>query len=225
MNITNDKVTEYINRYYQPLDEEMKRFREKSEDDFIPIILKETESFLKVILNMTRPSRILEIGTAVGYSAIFFARLLPEAAILTMDRHPKLIPVACENFSAWDEGRRIDFRTGEAIETLDELIREMESSPETFEYFDFVFIDAGKSHYKEFFEKAERIASKDALFICDNILMKAYLVDDRAYDPGRRHRTSVKRMQEFIDYIYERKDLDVTLMSDGDGLLMIRHND
>lgn len=225
MNITNDKVTEYINRYYQPLDEEMKRFREKSEEDFIPIILKETESFLKVILNMTRPSRILEIGTAVGYSAIFFARLLPEATVLTMDRHPKLIPIACENFAAWNEGRRIDFRTGEAIETLDELIREMESSPEVFEYFDFVFIDAGKSHYKEFFEKAERIASKDALFICDNILMKAYLVDDKAYDPGRRHRTSVKRMQEFIDYIYERKDLDVTLMSDGDGLLMIRHND
>lgn len=225
MNITNDKVTEYINNYYQPLDETIGNFRKKSEEMAIPIILKETESFLGVILNMVKPKRILEVGTAVGYSAIYFARLLPEATVLTMDRHPKLIPVATENFQTWEEGKRIDFRIGEALETMDELIREKEADPENFEDFDFVFIDAGKSHYREFFERAEKLARKDALFICDNILMKAYLVDDRAYDPGRRHRTSVKRMQEFIDYIYGRDDLDITLMSDGDGLLMIRHHD
>lgn len=222
MNITNDKVTDYINNYYKPLDETIGCFRERSEEMSIPIILKETESFLGVILNMTKPKRILEIGTAVGYSAIYFARLLPKATVLTMDRHPKLIPVATENFQTWDEGKRIDFRIGEATQILDELIEEKEAHPENFEPFDFVFIDAGKSHYKEFFERAEKLSHDNTLYICDNILMKAYLVDDREYDPGRRHRTSVKRMQEFIDYIYGREDLDITLMSDGDGLLMIR---
>ena len=222
MNITNDKVTEYINSYYKPLDETIGRFREKSEEMFIPIILKETESFLGVVLKMERPERILEIGTAVGYSAIYFARLLPEATVLTMDRHPKLIPHATENFATWEEGKRIDFRIGEATDTLDALIAEKEAAPEIFKPFDFIFIDAGKSHYREFFDKAEQLASDDALFICDNVFMKAYLVDYKSSAAAYRHRTNVKRMREFIDYIYGRDDLDATLMSDGDGLLMIR---
>lgn len=225
MNITNQKVTDYINNYYSALDSEILSFREKAEAYSIPIILRETEMYLGLMLQLIKPKRILEIGTAVGYSAIYFMRLLEDARITTIDRHPKMIPFARKNFKEWPEGERIDFREGEALEIMDELIEEKKANPEAFEAFDFVFIDASKSHYREFFDRAEKLASKGAIVICDNVLMKAYLVDDREYDPGRRHRTSVKRMQEFIDYLFERKDLSVSLLSDGDGLAVIKFND
>lgn len=224
MNITNDKVTDYINSYYKPLDEELLVFREKSEAYSIPIILRETEMYLSVMLKLLKPRRILEIGTAVGYSAIYFMRLLPDSSITTIDRHPKLIPMAKKNFLLWDEGKRVDFRTGEALDILDELYEEKISDPDIWMDYDFVFIDAAKSHYREFFDKSLKLCKPGTVIICDNILMKAYLVDDRAYDPGRRHRTSVKRMQEFVDYLYERDDLDVSLLSDGDGLAIIKLN-
>jgi predicted O-methyltransferase YrrM len=124
------------------------------------------------------------------------------------------------NFEDRPEGFRIDLRVGDAEASLDALSEQLSQD----QYYDFVFIDAGKSHYKEFFDKASKLCKPGATIICDNILMKAYIVD-KAYEPGRRHRTSVKRMQEFLNYINERDDLTVSLLSCGDGLAVIKLND
>lgn len=223
MSFTNDKVTEYISSHYSPVDEDLGSFREFNEENNVPLILKETESFLSLLLELTQPQHILEIGTAYGYSALFFAKKRPGARITTIDRNEHMIPVASENFASRPEGSRIDFRVGDADKVLDEMIEELKSgvSPDLF---DFIFIDAGKSHYREFFDRAEQLASPGALIVCDNILMHGWTVD-RSYQGAKRHRTNVKYMRMFIDYINEREDLTVSLLSSGDGLAVIRLND
>ena len=220
MNITNDKVTEYLDGYYQPIDDEMAAFRAGNEENGVPLILRETESYLAMLLKILRPENILEIGTAYGYSAIFFARSCPNAIVTTIDRGQRMIPIATENFKNWPEGKRIDFRTGDAREILDNMIEEQNASDNPDKY-DFVFIDAGKSHYKEFFDRAEQLCKPGTVIVCDNILMRGWIVD-RSYEGGKRHRTNIKYMKQFIEYINERKDLTVSMLSSGDGLAVIK---
>lgn len=219
---TNDKVTEYLASYYRPLDDDLAALREYNESNNVPLILRETESFLSLLLDIIRPRRILEIGTAYGYSAVFFAKKMPDAVITTIDRSPHMIERARQVFDTREEGRRINFLTGSADEVLDGLIAE--ASNDDFARYDFVFIDAGKSHYREFFERAEKLISPDAVIVCDNILMHGWMVDS-SFEGARRHRTNVKYMRQFIDYISEREDLTVSLLASGDGLAVIRAND
>ena len=200
MGFTNEKVTDYISSHYTPLDEQLGSFREYNEENNVPLILRETESFLSLLLELTHPRRILEIGTAYGYSALFFARKVPDAVVTTIDRNPHMIPVASSYFEDWEEGSRIDFRTGDAEQVLDEMISERKSSSQNMLPFDFIFIDAGKSHYRDFFDRAEQLAAPGALIVCDNILMHGWTVD-RSYEGARRHRTNVKYMRQFIEYI------------------------
>ena len=218
MNITNDKVTEYLDSYYKPLDDEMADFRKRNEDNGVPLILRETESYLSMLLKLIQPKHILEIGTAYGYSAIFFARSCPDSRVTTIDRGQRMIPIATKNFEEWPEGERIDFRTGDAREILDELIDSHD------DLYDFVFIDAGKSHYREFFDRAEKLCKPGAVIVCDNILMRGWIVD-RSYEGGKRHRTNIKYMKQFIEYINEREDLTVSMLSSGDGLAVIKLKD
>ena len=220
MNITNDKVTEYLDGYYKPIDDEMAAFRAGNEENGVPLILRETESYLAMLLKILKPENILEIGTAYGYSAIFFARSCPNATVTTIDRGQRMIPIATENFKNWPEGKRIDFRTGDAREILDNMIEEQNASDNPDKY-DFVFIDAGKSHYKEFFDRAEQLCKPGTVIVCDNILMRGWIVD-RSYEGGKRHRTNIKYMKQFIEYINERKDLTVSMLSSGDGLAVIK---
>ena len=223
MGFTNDKVTEYIGSHYSALDEDLSSFREFNEENNVPLILRETETFLSFILELLQPENILEIGTAYGYSALFFARKLPDAHVTTIDRNEHMIPVASQNFADRPEGSRIDFRTGDAESILDEMIEEKSDNGRVKDPFDFIFIDAGKSHYRDFFDRAEQLAKPGAVIICDNILMHGWTVD-RSYEGAKRHRTNVKYMRQFIDYINGRNDLTVSLLSSGDGLALIRLN-
>ena len=224
MGYTSDKVTEYLSSHYRPLDEDLAEFRRYNEENNVPLILRETESLLSLLIEMVRPHRILEIGTAYGYSALFFARRAPEARVTTIERSEHMIPIAASTFEDWPEGSRIDFRTGDAGAILEEMTEEMRMDPDGLPPYNLVFIDAGKSHYKEFFDRAEQLARPGALIVCDNILMHGWTVD-RSYDGAKRHRTNVKYMRQFIEYISEREDLTVSLLSSGDGLAVIRLHD
>lgn len=222
MNITNEKISEYLDDKYKALDEELAEFRKLNEEKSVPLILKETEAFLSLMLDVIKPKKILEVGTAYGYSAIFFARKMPNAHITTIDRGQRMIPIAKSTFDSWEEGKRIDFRTGDAREVLDNMISESQNDKE-FELFDFAFIDAGKSHYREFFDRVEKLCKPGAVVVCDNILMRGWIVD-RSIEGGKRHRTNIKYMKQFLDYINEREDLSVSLLSSGDGLAVIKLN-
>ena len=123
-------------------------------------------------------------------------------------------------FASRKEGERIDFRVGDASGILDELVNTLSDADES-EKYDFVFIDAAKSHYREFFEAAEKICTRDALIVCDNILLNGWILEADGKD-AKRHRTSIKYMKKFLDYLHQRDDIEVSILTGADGLAIIR---
>lgn len=213
-------LKEFVDSYHKAVDTDLAELRRSNEEEGVPLILAETEEILGILLGITRPARILEIGTAHGYSALFFAKKLPDAHITTIERNPVMVEAARAEFSSRKEGERIDFHTGDASEILEGLADKLAEADES-EKYDFVFIDAAKSHYREFFEAAEKICTKDALVVCDNILLKGWIVQAEG-SAAKRHRTSIKYMKKFIEYLRQRDDIEVSILTGGDGLAIIR---
>ena len=214
---------EFVDSHHKAVDEDLANLRHLNESDDVPLIFTETEEILGLLIGLKHPSRILEIGTAHGYSSLFFAKKLPDARITTIERNPVMIEAARAAFSSRKEGERIDFRTGDAAEIMEELVCILADADET-EKFDFVFIDAAKSHYMEFFEAAEKICTKDALIVCDNILLNGWILEAEGRD-AKRHRTSIKYMKKFLEYLRQRDDLEVSILTGADGLAIIRFID
>ena len=220
MAVIDEKLKDLIDGFHEPLDDELRELRESDESEGVPLIMRETEAVLRLLLGFVKPRRVLELGTAHGYSAMFFAKMLPDAHMTTIDRNPYMIDTAKERFASYSEGSRIEFRTGEALETLESIRDEMAASDDALRY-DFVFIDAAKSHYKDFLEIIEDITTDNAYIVCDNILLKGWIVEGEGKE-AKRHRTNIKYMRQFLEYIKERQDLEVTILSSGDGLAIIK---
>ena len=221
MPFQNEETLKFIESFHKALDEDLDDLRTENEADRIPLIMRETEAFLRLMLGIIKPDNILEIGTAEGYSSLFFAKLLPEAHITTIERDQHMAEKASANFSSFAEGSRIELKTGDAACVLKSLKDETASGTRP-DLYDFVFIDAAKSHYREFFDLAEGLISDDAYIVCDNILLRGWITSERGKEE-RRHRTNVKYMRQFLDHISARDDLEVTVLSCGDGLAVIRH--
>lgn len=209
-NITNDIVTDYINGFYKPLTVELEQLRELSEEEKVPIILKESESFLNTFLKISRPKRILEVGCAVGYSAMFFAELTG-AQVYTIEKDHEVYLKATANVERMGYADRVRVFEGDG----EEVIRQL--ADENTEPFDFVFIDAAKSHYKRFLEAALPLCSENAVIAADNVLFKARIADD-IYDPTGKYKTNIKKMREFVNFINEDARFDSCIMAVGDGL-------
>ena len=213
-------LKEFADSYHKAVDADLAELRRSNEEEGVPLILAETEGILGILIGLTRPEKILEIGTAHGYSSLFFARKLPDAHITTIERNPVMVEAARAEFDSRKERERIDFRVGDAGEILDDLVNELAGADESDKY-GFVFIDAAKSHYREFFEAAEKICRKDAIIACDNILLKGWMVQAEG-KAAKRHRTSIKYMKKFLEYLKNRDDLEVSILTGADGLAIIK---
>ena len=215
MNITNDKVTEYIYSHYTPITEGLGQLRAYAEDMKVPIILRDTETLMMNIVRILSPKQILEIGTAIGYSAACFAIAAQDAQVTTIERDEKTYEKALDNICELDLAGRVHCLNGDAIEILLELSTKMHA--ERLEPYDLVFIDAGKSHYRDFFQHAVKMTKPGSVIICDNVLLKAATVSDE-YDIGGRHKTNVRKMREFVNYLMSLENAETSLISVGDGL-------
>ena len=213
-NITNDLVTDYINGFYTPLTDELGKLRVDSEEKNVPIILKETESFLKTFLGVIKPARILEIGCAVGYSAMFFAQLTG-AEVYTIEKNSEMVETAVKNIESLGYAEKINVFEGDG-EEIAELLKKEGTKP-----FDVVFIDAAKSHYQRFFDACLPLCGPDTMIIADNVLFKGRIADDK-YDPDGQYKTNIRRMREFIAYIMNKPSLDSSILAVGDGLSITR---
>lgn len=220
MSVRDMPLKDLSDSHYRAFDDDLAELRRDNEEKGVPLILTETEGLLRLLTGLKKPKKILELGTAHGYSALFFARSLPDASITTIERNPVMVEAAKAEFAKRPESSRIDLCTGDAASILDGLIAEFENADDS-RKFDFVFIDASKSHYREFFEAVEKICTRDAVIVCDNILLKGWIVEADG-SAAKRHRTSIKYMKQFLDYLDARKDLDVSILTGGDGLAIIR---
>lgn len=208
MNITNEKVMEYLDTLYTPLTPQLLELRLEAEKDFVPVILRDTERFLAVMLSIVRPAKILEIGAAVGYSSSCFAEICKESAkITTLEADEEMFVKASENIRRLGYDDRIRILPGDARETMRELD----------DVFDFVFIDAAKSHYRTFFDEALRLCRKGSVIVCDNVLMKAKTASDE-YDPKGKFKTSIRNMRAFLEYISSADTVETSVFAAGDGV-------
>lgn len=207
MNITNDIITAYIDTLYKSSNEELYRLREFAEEHRVPIILKDTEGLLLNLFRIKKPKMILEIGAAIGYSSCLFASEC-DCHVTTIEADERAYEIAKSNIKNLGFENKVKILFGDARDVLKEF-------PE--EGFDIVFIDAAKSHYREFWDLSLPLCKENAMIVCDNVLMKGMTASDK-YDPKRKYKTSIRKMREFIKYINELKDVDTCIIPVGDGI-------
>ena len=175
-------------------------------ENHIPIIMDDTLEVIAGILKKIKPQNILEIGAAVGYSAMCFSEYLQETGkIDTIERDEERIQQAKENFVKVGVQDKINLYEGDAIEIL----------PTLNEKYDVVFIDAAKGKYPFFLEQALRMLNKNGVIIADNVLYKGYVMSD--YNKHKQ-RTAVRNLREYIAMVNEDANLDTEILEVGDGL-------
>ena len=185
---------------------ELIKIKEKALQDHIPIIMDDTLEVVSNILKEKKPKRILEIGTAVGYSAICFSEYLQEGGkIDTIERETDRVEQAKQNIKKVQVEEKINIYEGDAVEIL----------PTLNESYDVVFIDAAKGKYPFFLREAIRMIKIDGVIIADNVLYKGYVMSD--YNKHKQ-RTAVRNLREYIAEITQNPNLETKILEVGDGL-------
>jgi predicted O-methyltransferase YrrM len=215
MKITDEKVTEYIQGLYKPLNPFLGQLRKEAESRNIPIISKEIERLLLTMLQIQKPERLLEIGTAIGYSALCFIMSGNVGHITTLELQEKLCNEASTNFEKAGVANRIRLMQGDALESLKTLSKEFRNTPSA--PFDFVFIDGAKGHYLKIWKHCMDLCGPGTTIVADNILYKAMTAADEHLDV-RRNKTIVNRMREYLNYVTELPGVTTAVLPVGDGI-------
>ena len=183
-----------------------KKIKEKALNDHIPIIMDDTLEYIYKLYYGKKIDSILEIGTAVGYSAICFTEILNEDGIIdTIERDELRIKEAKENIKKAEVEKNINIIYGEAVEILPTINKK----------YDMIFIDAAKGKYPIFLNQALRLIKEDGIILADNILYKGYVMSD--YNKHKQ-RTAVRNLREYIKEVTENPNLQTEILEVGDGL-------
>ena len=192
---------------------QLEKIKQKALQDHIPIIMDDTLEVIKKYLEKEKPQRILEIGTAVGYSAICFTDFLAEnGQIDTIERDSQRVEEAKENIKKAKVAEMIKIYEGDAVEIL----------PTLNEKYDAVFIDAAKGKYPFFLKESLRMIKPNGIIFADNILYKGYVMSD--YNKHKQ-RTAVRNLREYIKEVSENPNLETEILEVGDGLAVSRIKD
>lgn len=215
MYITLPQVTEYLNGLYRPLNHNLESLRDDAEKSHVPIILRDAEELILNYIRMKKPKRILEIGTAVGYSALCFATVDPNVQITTLELREDMYEIANANIKRFGFDNRIQVILGDARESLKELVNRYEK--DEIEPFDMIFIDAAKGQYQVFWDECIKMISIDAIIISDNVLYKA-ITASKEFLSTRRNGTIMRRMRSYLTHITSLENVATAVLPVGDGL-------
>ncbi len=206
--VIDERLVTYINSLDSGNTDILDTIEREALDSYVPIIRKEMQSFLKLLLAMQKPKRILEVGTAVGFSAILMAEYNPyPCEIVTIENYEKRIPIARENFVRAGKEKQITLIEGDATEVLKTL-----EDP-----FDMIFMDAAKGQYINFFGDVMRLLKPDGVLVSDNVLQDGDIIESH-FVVARRNRTIHKRMREYLYELTHREDLVTAVLPIGDGI-------
>ena len=192
--------------WIQMKEDKLIKIKEKALEDYIPIIMDDTLIEIEKRMKLVKPIKILEIGTAVGYSAICFSKFLDnEGKIDTIERDGERAEEAKKNIKEMNLEEKINIYIGDAVEIL----------PTLNEKYDMIFIDAAKGKYPFFLKQALRLLSQNGIIFADNILYKGYVMSD--YNKHKQ-RTAVRNLREYIAEITQNPNLETKILEVGDGL-------
>jgi len=211
--ITNERITAYINSLDAELPPQLMALEKEALKGSVPIIKKETQGVLKFFLKLKNPKSILEVGTAIGFSALFMSEYTePDCSITTIEKVPMRLVVAEKNLA--DERFRgkdkIRLIKGEALNVLKELAGAGEK-------YDFIFLDAAKAQYMSFLPELMKLLMIGGILITDNVLQDGTVINSR-YSITRRDRTIHSRMREYLYTISHMDELQTMILPVGDGI-------
>lgn len=208
--IVEERMVTYINSLDIGNTDFLNHLEREALDGHVPVIRREMQSFLKVMLQIKAPERILEVGTAVGFSTLLMSTYgPPDCRIVTIENYEKRIPIARENFRRAGKEDQITLLEGDALEVLKKLQ----------EPFDFIFMDAAKGQYIHFLPDVLRLLKPGGILISDNVLQDGDIVESH-FAVERRNRTIYKRMREYL-YVLKHHDLlETSILPLGDGVTL-----
>ena len=213
--IVDNRITEYLHSLETSRGELLDTIEKKAIEDGVPIIRSETAALLRSLTAALRPENILEIGTAVGYSALQMCQVMPaNCHITTIEKYEKRIPEAKENFRKAGEESRITFLEGDADMWLKELKGKQ---------FDLVFMDAAKGQYLNWLPLLLDLMPVGAVLISDNVLQDGDVVQSR-FAVQRRNRTIHSRMREYLYELKHMEEFETAVIPIGDGVTISTRN-
>lgn len=206
--IVDERLVTYINSLDTGNTSILDQIEKEALDSYVPIIRKEMQQFLKLLLAMKCPMRILEVGTAVGFSSILMAEYDPvPCEITTIENYEKRIPIAKKNFIRAGKEKQITLLEGDAAQIL----------PTLTETYDFIFMDAAKGQYIHFMPDILRLLGTEGTLVSDNVLQDGDIIESR-FAVTRRNRTIHKRMREYLYELTHDERLVTAVLPIGDGV-------
>ena len=206
--IVDERITAYINSLDQGNTKLLTQIEKEAHEDLVPVIRQETQSLLRVLLGMLRPKNILEVGTAIGFSALFMSEYVSrDTKITTIEKYEKRIPIAEENFRRAGREEQILFLKGDAADILKGLTGG----------YDFIFMDAAKGQYIHFLPDILRLLPPGGVLLSDNVLQDGDIIESR-FAVERRNRTIHSRMREYLYVLTHSPELTTSVLPVGDGI-------
>lgn len=205
-----DKVEQYLQTATVPVLEKFQHLEQFAREHSIPIMEPVSMNFLTQLIRIKKPSTILEIGTAIGYSALRMLDAYSEAMITTIEKNQKMYELAKQHVVDFQLEERILLQHGDALDVIAELAT-------THHSYDVIFIDAAKAQYQRFFEAVQPLTKRDTVIICDNILFKGYVADEMKVD-NKRMATLAKKIRTFNNWLINHPDYYTSIIPIGDGV-------
>ncbi len=206
--MNNDRLTTFINSLDQGNPAWLNELEKEALETNVPIIRRDTQSLLRTLIASVRPGRILEVGTAVGFSALCMSEYAPEGCrITTIEKYEKRIPIARQNFARYGREDAITLLEGDAADVLAEMEGE----------YDFIFMDAAKGQYLHFMPDVVRLLRTGGMLVSDNVLQDGDILESR-YAVTRRDRTIHARMREYLYELKRHPHLVTSILPVGDGV-------
>lgn len=213
--IVDERIVTFINSLDTRNSELLETIEAEARAADVPIIRREMQSFLKVVLMMKRPKHILEVGTAVGFSALLMSTAVEEdCRITTIENYEKRIPIARGNFRRAGKEEQITLIEGDAAEVMKTL-----DGP-----YDFIFMDAAKGQYIHYLPDAMRLLSEGGVLVSDNVMQDGDVIQSR-FAVERRNRTIHARMRDYLYELKHNEELTTSIIPLGDGVAVsVKHN-
>jgi len=208
--IVEERMRTYINSLDMGNTDFLESLEKEALSSGVPIIRREMQSFIKVLLAVKKPERILEVGTAVGFSTLLMCEYGPEKLqVTTIENYEKRIPIARENFAKAGRSHQITLLEGDA----GQILRELEPG------FDLIFMDAAKAQYIHFLPEVLRLLGPGGILVSDNVLQDGDLIESH-FAVERRNRTIYKRMREYLYVLKNHEELETSILPLGDGVTL-----
>ena len=211
--VVKEEIVSFMRERQAPVTDALKELEEFARRENIPIIPHETVAFFSLFLQTMQPKSILEIGTAIGFSALLMAEQVPDARITTIDRNEEMIGFAKENFARFDQRNQITLLEGDAVDLLEHIEQR----------FDLIFMDSAKSKYIVFLPEVLKRLEVGGVVILDDIFQGGDVARD-IMEVRRGQRTIYRGLQRLFDATLDHPGLTASLIPLGDGILMIRKN-